>query len=81
MQLKREIAATQPKSHLVIHPKVVRNKAERVTQCGRNAIPETITHPLQRSKESFTGEPVPADTAEKNRTETTKGLSNVLSGC
>ena len=27
-----------------------RNKAERVTQCGRNAIPETVTHPLQRSK-------------------------------
>ena len=26
------------------------NKAERVTQCGRNASPETVTHPFQRSK-------------------------------
>ena len=26
------------------------NKAERVTHCGRNATPETVTHPFQRSK-------------------------------
>ena len=26
------------------------NKAERVTQCGRNAVPETVTHPYQRSQ-------------------------------
>ena len=44
-QLNREMAATPPKSNPVIHPTLARKgKQSRVfTQCGRNAIPETVT--------------------------------------
>ena len=51
-QLNREIAATPPKKFWSFIQRLSEkeNKADRVTQRGRNAIPETVAHPFQRSK-------------------------------